>query len=210
MDQKPKESNQSTTVNKPTEIVSSSSKIDENSVESYPFVKPDAIANEKEKQTKKVKGSKRFPWVKRDYSESDKNKQAKISTNQNDSGYEHSDGPNYDINFANKNISSTSTPKKGSISDVELPDIELTETTKPKPLMAIERIEKNINGIKVIANCSFDIYPHTTTIILGNHDSGKTTILEMIAGLTSRNRGNIFVDNLNDKKKFKYEIGEET
>lgn len=98
-------------------------------------------------------------------------------------------------------------PKKPLTSDIEFPHVELEEPMKPKPLMAIEGIEKKIDGIEVIANCSFKIYPKTITMILGNQNSGKTTILEMIAGLISRNRGNILVDDLNDIKEFKRKIG---
>lgn len=97
--------------------------------------------------------------------------------------------------------------KKPLTPDIEFPHVELEEPTKPKPLMAIEGIEKKIDGIEVIANCSFKIYPKITTLILGNQNSGKTTILEMIAGLISRNRGNILVDDLNDIKEFKRKIG---
>lgn len=47
------------------------------------------------------------------------------------------------------------------------------------------------SGVAVLRNCSLDIEPGEFCMLLGNNGSGKSTLLRLLAGLLSRQTGNI-------------------
>lgn len=64
-----------------------------------------------------------------------------------------------------------------------------------EPIIKIEGLSKSFNGQVVLDNIDLDIFEGETIVILGASGSGKTVMLNLLAGLLEPDSGHIFVDN---------------
>ncbi|MBI5118161.1 ATP-binding cassette domain-containing protein [Candidatus Poribacteria bacterium] len=62
-------------------------------------------------------------------------------------------------------------------------------------MIKIEGLSKSFNGQVVLDNIDLDIFEGETIVILGASGSGKTVMLNLLAGLLEPDSGHIFVDN---------------
>ena len=63
-------------------------------------------------------------------------------------------------------------------------------------MIRLDNVSKSFDKRRVIAKLSCEIPDGSVTALVGEHDSGKSTLLKMIAGITSIDEGQIFVDGL--------------
>ena len=63
-----------------------------------------------------------------------------------------------------------------------------------KWILEIENLSKNISGKKVLDNLSFDLESRKMLGLIGPNGSGKTTILNIIAGLVKQDQGSVKID----------------
>ena len=69
-----------------------------------------------------------------------------------------------------------------------------------KPLLVIKNLNKDFESsgesFEVFKSLNFEIYPKTSTALLGESGSGKTTLIHLIAGLESPDTGLIKINNI--------------
>lgn len=68
-------------------------------------------------------------------------------------------------------------------------------------MIEFKNVQLNINNIDISNDISFCIEDNTTTLILGNKNSGKSSILKMLAGIYKSYTGEILIDGINVKDK---------
>lgn len=71
-----------------------------------------------------------------------------------------------------------------------------------KPILELKKINKTINGKKIIDDISFTIEEGEIFGFLGPNGAGKTTTIKMITGLISIDSGEILIDGYNVKKEY--------
>lgn len=57
------------------------------------------------------------------------------------------------------------------------------------------------NGDSILENLNFKINDGEFIAIVGKNGNGKSTLLNLLAGITKPSKGNIFIDNINTKSK---------
>lgn len=69
------------------------------------------------------------------------------------------------------------------------------------PILRIEHLKKEYDGLKVLNDISFDVYPKDVIAILGSSGGGKSTLLRCLNLLERPDSGNILFEgqNLIDK-----------
>lgn len=65
---------------------------------------------------------------------------------------------------------------------------------KKNPILSLDNIKLNVDGHSVIDGLSLDIYAGEIHAIVGDHDSGKTYIGEVLSGIIQPNEGLILLD----------------
>ena len=71
----------------------------------------------------------------------------------------------------------------------------MKKQTKYKKELKIVDVEKTFNGIKVLENINFSVKKGEFLSILGPSGCGKTTLLRILIGIESADKGTIFMDN---------------
>lgn len=61
-------------------------------------------------------------------------------------------------------------------------------------LLKIENLKKHFGGVLAVDNCSFDVERGTITALIGPNGSGKTTVFNLISGVTKADSGKILLD----------------
>ncbi|KAH8400731.1 hypothetical protein KR009_000677, partial [Drosophila setifemur] len=82
-------------------------------------------------------------------------------------------------------------------SDVEKQEDEGNPTPSPKSRTLVVRarnLAKIYNGVRVVDNFTMDFYQDEITVFLGHHDSGKTTIFMMLAGIQKPSHGGVTIN----------------
>lgn len=64
-------------------------------------------------------------------------------------------------------------------------------------LLRVEDLSKSFGGVDAISELSFDIQPGAIHSVIGPNGAGKTTLFNLITGLYTPNRGNIFLNDEN-------------
>ncbi len=64
-------------------------------------------------------------------------------------------------------------------------------------MLKIQNLTKIFGGVKAVNNCSFTVQKGKITALIGPNGSGKTTIFNLISGVTKPDKGDIFLDNQN-------------
>ena len=68
--------------------------------------------------------------------------------------------------------------------------------------ITFDKIAKKVNNKNLLANLSFGAQKGEVLFILGNPDSGRSTLFKILMGIVNRDKGNIFVNGMNyDKRK---------
>ena len=68
--------------------------------------------------------------------------------------------------------------------------------------ITFDKIAKKVNNKNLLANLSFGAQKDEILFILGNPDSGRSTLFKILMGIVDRDKGNIFVNGMNyDKRK---------
>jgi len=62
------------------------------------------------------------------------------------------------------------------------------------PRLRVERLTKSFFGVRVLNEVSFDAYPGEVLGLVGENGSGKSTTLNILAGVLPRDEGNILFD----------------
>ena len=67
----------------------------------------------------------------------------------------------------------------------------------------VETVSKSFGKKKVLENLNFEVKKHEIVALLGPNGCGKTTLLNMLSGLTRPDNGNIYIDNdLSQRQKW--------
>ncbi len=61
-------------------------------------------------------------------------------------------------------------------------------------MLAINGLCKSFGGIRAVDNCSLEIASGKITALIGPNGAGKTTMFQLIAGVTSPDRGSVYFD----------------
>jgi len=69
------------------------------------------------------------------------------------------------------------------------------ENSSDNIILSIKNLNKNIDGIQIVDNVSFDVKKGEFLSILGPSGCGKTTLLRMLIGLVNPTSGNIYKNN---------------
>lgn len=72
-------------------------------------------------------------------------------------------------------------------------------------MLKIHSLTKKFGGVRAVNDCSFEIEKGKITALIGPNGSGKTTIFNLISGITKPDKGDIF---LNNKNLINYSIGQ--
>ena len=71
-----------------------------------------------------------------------------------------------------------------------------------KDVLVVKNLNKDFESsgesFEVFKSLNFEIYPKTSTALLGESGSGKTTLIHLIAGLESPDTGLIKINNFED------------
>ena len=67
--------------------------------------------------------------------------------------------------------------------------------------ISFNKIGKRVNNQNILANLSFGVQKNEIVSILGPSNSGKSTLFELFMGLIDIDKGDIFVDGMNCKKR---------
>jgi zinc transport system ATP-binding protein len=59
------------------------------------------------------------------------------------------------------------------------------------PLLSVENVSFRYNGLQVIQDVSFDVYPGDFLALIGPNGSGKTTLIRIILGILKPTRGRV-------------------
>jgi len=62
-----------------------------------------------------------------------------------------------------------------------------------KPLILVESVSFNLQGLQVLENVSFSIAPGDFLALIGPNGSGKTTLIRIILGLIKASKGQVFL-----------------
>ncbi len=63
-------------------------------------------------------------------------------------------------------------------------------------MIVINNLNKSYNNVKILKNISLKVESGEIFSLLGPNGAGKTTIIRIINGLTKRDSGNIYIDNI--------------
>jgi polar amino acid transport system ATP-binding protein len=76
-------------------------------------------------------------------------------------------------------------------------------TPQSQPVLKINRIDKSYGDTKVLKNCSLDVSPKETIVIVGPSGSGKSTLLRCVNLLESIDAGNIIFEGRDVSREVK-------
>ncbi len=68
--------------------------------------------------------------------------------------------------------------------------------TKQIPLLDVRGLSKSYNGVRVVDNLSFSVYPGEVVSLLGSNGAGKTTTFYMTIGLIKPDGGTVFLNGV--------------
>ena len=78
-------------------------------------------------------------------------------------------------------------------------------------MIKLENVSKSFDHIKVLHSTHLEIFPKSTTVIIGPSGSGKSTLLRLIIGLIKPDEGEIYVNgeiiNVNNLYSIRHKIG---
>ena len=63
-------------------------------------------------------------------------------------------------------------------------------------MLKLENVSKSLDGKLIVGPISLDLPVGATTVLLGAHDSGKSTLLRLFTGLVQPDAGHVSVDNI--------------
>ena len=63
-------------------------------------------------------------------------------------------------------------------------------------MLKLENVSKSLGGRLIVGPISLDLPVGATTVLLGPHDSGKSTVLRLFIGLVKADTGDVLVDNI--------------
>ena len=69
-----------------------------------------------------------------------------------------------------------------------------TETTLNIPRLRVEGLTKSFFGVRVLDEISFDAYAGEVLGVVGENGSGKSTAMNILAGVLSRDGGSVLFD----------------
>ncbi|MBT3578017.1 ABC transporter ATP-binding protein [archaeon] len=61
-------------------------------------------------------------------------------------------------------------------------------------MLRIQNLKKHFGGVKAVDGCSFKIQEGEITALIGPNGSGKTTIFNLISGISKADSGEVFLD----------------
>ena len=64
-------------------------------------------------------------------------------------------------------------------------------------ILKIENLKKHFGGVLAVDDCSFGVERGTITALIGPNGSGKTTVFNLISGVTKVDSGKILLNDLN-------------
>lgn len=67
-------------------------------------------------------------------------------------------------------------------------------TTMSKPILQFENVVKTFGDRRVVNEVTFDVHPGSVVALLGENGAGKSTLIKMLAGVYSRDSGNILFE----------------
>ena len=67
--------------------------------------------------------------------------------------------------------------------------------------ITFDKIAKKVNNKNLLANLSFGAQKDEILFILGNPNSGRSTLFKILMGIVEKNKGNIFVNGMNYDKR---------
>ena len=70
---------------------------------------------------------------------------------------------------------------------------------KIKPILQMQNISKSYGQLNVLRDLNMNIMPGSITGLLGPNGCGKTTLFEVLLGISKMDSGKLFI-NLNGKK----------
>ncbi len=77
-------------------------------------------------------------------------------------------------------------------------------------ILTIESIYKSFGDVNALSNISFSVSSGTVLMVLGPNGAGKSVLLQILAGVTAPDKGDVWVGDasiLNRSQKIKYDIG---
>ena len=79
--------------------------------------------------------------------------------------------------------------------------------------LSIKNISKQFPGVKALDNVSLNAYAGEAMALMGENGAGKSTLIKILAGIYTRDEGNIFIDGkeadiktIKDSQKYKIAI----
>lgn len=73
-------------------------------------------------------------------------------------------------------------------------------------MLSVQEVNKNFGGLTAVSRVSFDVQKSQIVSLIGPNGSGKTTLFNLITGIYSIDRGEIFFKNQNITKMMAHEI----
>ncbi len=72
---------------------------------------------------------------------------------------------------------------------------------KIKPILQMENISKSYGQLNVLRDLNMNIMPSSITGLLGPNGSGKTTIFNILLGITKMDAGKLFINRITNTSK---------
>jgi D-xylose transport system ATP-binding protein len=63
-----------------------------------------------------------------------------------------------------------------------------------EPLLELRGVDKNFGPVQVLHGVDFKVYPGQVTALVGDNGAGKSTLVKTIAGIYSKDAGEVFFD----------------
>lgn len=70
----------------------------------------------------------------------------------------------------------------------------LTDASQPQPILRLTGITKEFSGVTALSDASVDIFPGEVHAILGENGAGKSTMMNIIAGVFAPTKGTLTID----------------